>query len=89
MSRFAPAHRSDGNKKEIVAALESKGWDVFDTGDVGNGFPDLVVRHPYLHKVVLVEVKTKTGKLEPKQQRLIADGWPIVVVRNVEEALAL
>lgn len=89
MSRFAPAHRSDSNKRAIVTALRRAGRQVFDTGDVGNGFPDLVVLHSYARLVWLVEVKTKTGKLEPKQQKLIEDGWPIVVIRSVLEALAL
>jgi hypothetical protein len=37
----------------------------------------------------MVEVKTAKGTLTPRQQELLEDGWPIVVVRTVDEAVAL
>jgi hypothetical protein len=88
MSRFAPAHRSDSNQAAIVKALRLAGWRTISLSDVGNGCPDLLVHH-VSKGMRLVEIKTKTGKLEPKQQGLINEGWPIVIVRSVDEALSL
>ena len=36
--------------------------------------------------LVLVECKTRTGKLRAEQQKLIDSGWPIVVLRDAAEA---
>ena len=33
-------HRPDGNRGEIIEALEARGWTVLNTGGVGEGFPD-------------------------------------------------
>jgi len=35
--------------------------------------------------VVLVEVKTDKGKLRHKQEAFVAKGWPVRVVRTVED----
>jgi Holliday junction resolvase len=88
MSRFAPAHRSDSNQAEIVKALRDAGWLTVSLSDVGNGCPDVLAWHQR-KGYRLVEIKTKAGKLEPKQEAFIKAGWPIVILRSVEEALSL
>lgn len=88
MSRFSPAHRSDSNTKPIVQALKMSGWLTLDLRDCGNGCPDLVIWRAD-KGVRLIEIKTEKGTLEPKQQALIDAGWPIRIVRSVEDALEL
>ena len=91
-------HKSkvDANQKEIVEALRKAGCSVFITSCVGSDFPDLVVgttgRLPEWVKhngsTVLMEIKTKDGKLSEGQQSFIRDfRGACVVVRSVEEAL--
>lgn len=38
-------------------------------------------------RTVMLEVKTKTGRLTDSQKELIARGWPLVIVRSPDEAL--
>jgi hypothetical protein len=93
-------NRKDANQDEIVGFLRDP-WarcNVAITNQVGNGFPDLVVAHPaacsncgaFAYRNTLVEVKTKTGKLEDTQVEFHAE-WrgPIVIVRTIDEAVAL
>jgi len=80
--------RRDGNHAEIKQALEDCGCSVWDTADVGEGFPDLVVGRQ--GKTHLVEIKTATGKEKPKQRDARAawrGSWH--VVRTVQQALAV
>ena len=64
--------RRDSNHLEVKNALELYGWTVAETHMVGDGFPDLVAARSIN---VLVEVKTKKGKLE-KSQEMFFDLWP-------------
>jgi hypothetical protein len=50
-----------------------------------NGDVFVVVRD---FEVVLVECKARTGQLRTAQQRLQDEGWPIVVLRSADEAMA-
>lgn len=52
---------------------------------MGNGCPDLLVGLG--RRLVLLEVKTAKGKLTPDQELFDAVGWPVRVVRTVDEAL--
>jgi len=95
------ARRVDATQAEIVTALEEEGCGVISIASVGGGVPDLLVRRMTYRlvgefdgiqewdldwTVYLVECKTRTGKLRASQQRLIDQGWPIVVLRSAEEA---
>lgn len=80
--------RSDRNHAEIVAALRAQGWLVASTNRLG-GFIDCVAFHPGRQQLRLVEVKTPKGKLKPSQEQLLAQGWPIVILRSVDDALVL
>lgn len=53
-----------------------------------HGFADLVCYSPH-EGVLLVEVKSATGKLTAAQVSHRQDGWPVCIVRSVAEALAL
>jgi hypothetical protein len=84
--------RRDGNHVEIREALRRvPGCEVFDTGDVGDGFPDLVVG--FGGDIYLLEVKD--GSLPPSQRKLTAaekkfhKKWSyflVEVVESVEQA---
>lgn len=84
-------HRSDLNQAEIVKALRGYGCSVWDTSNVGNGFPDLAIG--IRKKVYLLEVKQ--DNVPPSQRKLTPDEanffatWNghCAVVHNIEEAL--
>lgn len=77
----------DGNHAAIVEALRATGWKVRSLASVGRGMPDLLIAR---HGIVrLVEVKTPKGTLTPHQVKMVDEGWPVVILRSVDEALAL
>ena len=80
-------HRKDDNHDEMVEAYKAKGYLVKSTTMVGEGFPDLVVRHPSFPEgfVKLVEVKNGKGKHQTKQDNFRDKGWPVDIVRSVED----
>ena len=80
--------RSDHNQKDIVRALRVLGADVADTHNVGNGFPDLVVK--FRGQVFLLECKNLEGrgrKLTDDQKKFHAV-WNDVTktVTSIDEA---
>ena len=84
MSRFARrAGKRDAIEPSIVGLLRYRGYlvmqlDIFDL---------LVFKHG---EFWIVEVKSgEKPKLTNHQVKLLADGWPLVVIRSVEEAEAL
>lgn len=79
--------RVDGNHALIVQTLRKCGWLVADTSRL-SGWCDLVAYKPGLG-TKLIEVKDGKGTLTPAQLKLRADGWPIYVIRSVEDAVAL
>ena len=81
------AARVDANHAEIVAALRDRGCLVQSLAALGHGVPDLLVG--YRGKLYLIEVKTPRGKPTADQVRWQAQGWPVTVVRSVDEALSL
>lgn len=75
--------QNDANQKEIVAALRKLGYSVLIIGQP----LDLLVSSAT--EMWLVEIKSKTGKLNEKQEKFIL-GWrgkPIIVARTLEELL--
>lgn len=65
------AKRTDFNQSRIVERFRSLGCQVFVTSSLGKGFVDLVVKAPYSHRALLVEVKD--GSKPPSQQKLTPD----------------
>ncbi|MGE0590900.1 MAG: hypothetical protein AB7G23_02970 [Vicinamibacterales bacterium] len=86
-----PGRRTDTTHAPIRDALRRTGWQVEDTSRIGNGFPDLMAKRAGVG--VLVEVKDADGTLTPAEVEmhawLRACGATVVVVRSVDEALAL
>lgn len=78
--------RRDSNHAEIRDRLREAYISVFDAGDIGQGYPDLVCG--FRGQNYLLEVKTIDGKLTPAQVDFI-NSWrgTVYVVRTVEEAL--
>jgi len=79
--------RRDSTHKEVREALRSIGATVFDTGDVGGSFPDLVVG--YRGKTFLVEVKGPKTKVT-EGQSAFAEVWrgaEVKVLRSGHEAI--
>lgn len=83
------AAKIDSTHRPIVEALRAVGASVIDLATVGNGCPDLLVG--YRGHTWLVEVKSARGKLTPAQKTVHAEwnGFPIAVVKTVEEAWLL
>lgn len=52
-------------------ALTARGWRTPVQGD-GAGFPDLLLVHPVMRRVLYVELKSERGQLRPDQVRWIA-----------------
>lgn len=77
------AARVDANHAEIVAALRDRGCLVQSLAALGHGVPDLLVEHA--GKLFLVEVKAPRGKSTADQVRWQAQGWPVTVLRSVED----
>lgn len=75
------AARRDANEAEIVGALQAVGATVV----CGEAF-DLTVG--YRGRNWLLEIKTKQGRLQPFQKRMLAE-WrgQYTVVRTIDEAL--
>lgn len=85
---MAYARRVDATHGAVHEALMKMGWDVIDTSRLPC-FVDLVCWHRGRQVLQLVEVKTAKGTLTTSQQWLIDRGWPIRVVRTVQEAVNL
>lgn len=81
------AAKVDGNQAAVVEALERGGCLVQSLARMGDGVPDLLVCRG--NRLALVEVKMPKGKLRPEQERFMARGWPVFVLRDVEAAAAL
>ncbi len=80
----------DANHHAIVVALRRVGCRVLDLSRVGQGCPDLLVSLPKprdLPTLVLIEVKTAKGRQTQDQVNFEAAGWPVFMVRSVDEAL--
>lgn len=79
--------RRDDNEREIVAVLERVGCTVCKL-DGGDGRPDLLVGYRCA-VLVLMEIKSTSGKLEPLQVRWHAawKGPAVEVARSVEDAI--
>lgn len=82
--------KRDANQAEIVEALRKAGASVLDLADVGHGCPDLLVGYAGRDWLILMEIKTPTGKLTPDEV-LFAQTWHghVYVVRSIDEALAV
>jgi hypothetical protein len=80
--------RVDKNHRETVEAYEAMGYLVLSLASQGGGCPDLLIWRRD-RGLELVEVKGKTGTLTPDQQDFIAKGWPVRVVRSLEDVVGV
>lgn len=80
------ARKVDRGHGAIVKALRAAGCRVHDTSRVGDGFPDLVV-YKVGHPIRLLEVKEQGGVITQAQEAFMAEGWPVTIVRSIDEAL--
>jgi Holliday junction resolvase len=81
-------HRADKNQLEIVKALREIGASVLVLSQVGFGAPDLLLG--WQGKNILIEVKSKNGKLSKSQKDWIFD-WRgrVEVVRSIEDVIRI
>lgn len=85
MRRVGQVRKRDGNEPAIVKALEAIGARVQRVS--AKGFCDLVVY--YGGVVLLLEVKNPKGRNKDTAAQVEhrQDGWPVVIVRNEDDAL--
>ena len=85
MKRYAA--RRDANEPDIINAARRIGLKVFVTNELG----DLIVQFGTPPNCItsLVEVKTELGKLTPAQCKRKQQGLHAVIVRTVDDILAL
>ena len=82
--RVGQARKRDRNEGPIVAALRQVGVRVYPIS--AKGFADLVCFTPRVG-LVLLEVKMPRGRHTDAQAQHAAEGWPVVTVRSVDDAL--
>lgn len=80
------ARKRDANEAPIVQALEAIGVKVKRISE--KGFADLVCWHPRCG-VRLLEVKGPKGRATTAQYVALAEGWPVITVRSIDDALRL
>ena len=80
--------RVDSNHGDIVTALRRLGWRVVSLASVGQGVPDLLAYRTG-QPLRLLEVKAKGGVATPAQEAFMADGWPVTIVRSIDDVVAL
>ncbi len=82
------AARIDDNQREIVEALRKAGATVRITAQLGDGFPDLLVRpRGRMASLIQMETKRRKGKLTPAQVKYFTDFPETLKIETVEEAL--
>lgn len=83
----------DANEPEIVRAFRTCGWKL-----IRHSAYDLEVKCPRCHGISMVEVKmppdpggppSSAGRLTKSQRVLLDDGWPLKIVRTVEDVARL
>lgn len=79
--------RKDANHSDVVSWFEHCRCLVWDAAAHGAPF-DLLVRTPS-GRIVVVEVKHGKGKLTDNERDMIADGWPVRIVRDVDDVVAI
>lgn len=77
----------DANHGAIVDALEAAGFLVADLSEAGGGVPDILVMNPRTKRLVLIEIKTRRGRMRRNQDEF-RKLWPVVVARTPAAALA-
>lgn len=82
--RVGQSRRRDKNEPEIVQELERCGIRVHRISSPG--FADLVT-YSKRHGLLLLEVKSRTGRQTAQQVKHTTEGWPVQIVRTVEDAL--
>lgn len=83
MGQLRHGKRRDTNEPEIIEALEQTGrFLVMKLTEF-----DLLVYDRQTGRLVMMEVKTKTGKLTKSQEAMLMAGWPLRIVRTPQEAL--
>jgi hypothetical protein len=87
------ARRTDQNHAAIVKALRQCGWLVLDTHTLPNGV-DAIAYRPGDYPggcFRMLEFKKPDGKLRltDSQRELLNQGWPIHILRSVDDAIAL
>ncbi len=86
------ASKVDNNHADIRNGLRTAGYRVHDTSSTGNGFPDLMVESKSVDPIfVLIEAKTKKGKLTSAQKDFHYKHrrGPLHVLRSLEAALLI
>ena len=80
--------RVDTNQHDIVDALRRTGWHVVSLASIGQGVPDLLV-YRVGWPLRLLEVKAKGGVITRAQKEFMEAGWPVTIVRSIDDVMDL
>jgi len=83
VSRVGQIRKRDANEPQIVKALRKLGAQVIRISE--KGAPDLLVL--WRGDLFVMEVKSRLGRTTLAQDATIDGGWPVFLVRSVEDAL--
>ena len=81
------ARKTDNAHAVIRDGLRKAGYRVWDCSQYGNGFPDLLAQAR--GEFFLFEIKSKYGKLKPKEQDFydLFGSGRVYIVRTLEDAI--
>jgi hypothetical protein len=79
------AAQRDHNEPAVLAPFKAAGWPVLLLREI-----DALVLRPD-SQVIMVEVKNKSGRnrMTTRQDQLLAQRWPLLILRTPEDAQAL
>lgn len=80
------ARKVDRNHGEILRTLRECGWLVKDTHELRRWVDATVSRGGHVR---LIEIKADGGMPTEAQLDLVDAGWPIRILRNVDDAINL
>ena len=79
--------RVDGHHAEVLDTLRSLGWLTLSLAEIGRGCPDALAYRQGIWR--LIEVKQPSGKLTLPQVAFIQKGWPVDIVRGMDDVVKL
>jgi len=87
MPRYAA--KVDANHREVIDALRACGWTVKETHQYREFVDAVAFRPGWPDSLRLIEIKSSKGKLTASQSKLLAQGFPVTVLRSVADAARL
>jgi hypothetical protein len=72
------AHLSGWESLHIRTSMQQGRYLTATTGTMAKGWPDLVLAHRSRQRILVVELKSDTGRLRPDQSRVLSLLWQVI-----------